>query len=333
MVEPTKFKIEDIHDAYGFSPLDSFIQTSFGGAYDYQRMVYKKEIADLEIELDPDGPSIQERTIEDKGLLNVIDGAKTKFGEHIEKAVEKVPQPTWLNNPEEYKLVENYFLDQASLAAFNRPYVEGDGSKLDRTINTYNVRSQIPGHVQADRVADVARQANRERQSYVKGLVAKMDGHAAEVDKTCEEVRKLAITPEDAKNFVQQGVKSLDDIQAIYPGYFQPADGSKYNKYNMAHILEAAEFCVKNPALAKAMDMQVFSSREMNEIREIAKLRNNSELGYQANTSQFGNKSSAAQRDLPPSPSSQPVDENNEHDVRSMAHKRQQMRLTNPLLG
>jgi len=273
------------HDVFDINGLlvagpgnEGFITTSAGGAYDRQRLVYDRERMVLNYELQqldnsrgPDAPQglpKSEKVTLDQQYLDVANQALGNVQAAVDRAQNKVPQPTWLHDPSEFQVVVNHFFDKASQKTFQRSYQQGDGSTLDQTINSYDVRPTAVEDVSA-KILQVTSQISQMDQ-----LVKSIDDKFSVIDTASSSSDEKLILSKmlGLSSGVTHASLSIDAIYAVDPGRFEPKDGegrpTKYDPKNLCDVLQAVEYFLENPARGMAEGMRLFGPNAIKELRD-----------------------------------------------------------------
>lgn len=235
-----------IHDANGFNPVDSFIETSFGGAYDRQRMVLRYEVQELETEFAPK----TQKAGNDLSCMRAAEEALSL----MQAQINKIPQPSWVSDPAQFSTKMNLYFDAAARAN------DVPKARMDSAVDRYDLAPQSKD--------DVSGKINLVNQQ-----IAQMDALVNNIDSKFNELAQLAQSPQEFKALSQMGITSIDGIYAIDPGRFVPKDGdgrpTQYDPKNLIHALQAIEHFLENPALATMEGMRLFGPRAINELREV----------------------------------------------------------------
>jgi len=248
-----------IHDAYGLNPIDgALLTTSVGGAYDRQRLVLTGELEELERQPKPKMVKAES----DKEALIVAQKVLNDVQATVDRAKTKVPLPTWLHNPDEFKAVVLTVVFESSSQKnhVSRPSVE-------QTMNTYDLSP-----ASADDVSAKITQASQQ--------ILEMDGLMGSINSKFEQLARHAKSPEEMKILAKMGITSVDGIYALDPGKFRPDDGAEYNPRNMIHVLKAVDHFMDNPAEAMREGMSLYGPKAISEIRAFMSDRMPAPAGY-----------------------------------------------------
>lgn len=252
----------NVFDANGFKVAkgnEGFITTSVGGATDRQRMILTHEWQELENSRSPSAPQGLPRT-ETINTDRVCIQAADKALSIMQAQVNKIPQPTWVSDKAAFSHVMNGLFEAEGEKRGVSP------SRMNSAVDTYNLRPQAHPDV-------------TNKSAMVQSQIRQMDELVAKIDKSFDEIAKLAKSPQDLKALSLMGVTSIDGIYAVDPGYFEPKDGegrpTKYDPKNITHVLQAIDHFMQNPARAMmaieegGMGMHLFGPKAIDELRLI----------------------------------------------------------------
>ncbi len=292
------------HDANGLPVAgegnEGLIQTSFGGAYDRQRMIWMHELNELE----RDNVPKTEKLNVDRNCLSVAHDAINLVQKAVNKAINEVPQPSWLTNPKEFRDIVNIAFSQTSEKKMGRSYSEGDGSRLDQVIKIYDVRPELPDNV------DHLPHDLTQKQDQIAAQIAQMDALVKSID---EKFNKLAqeATPEEFKRLSSLGITSIDGAYGFHPGgEFNPVNHKgervEYDPKNLIHVFQAMDHFMTDVSAGLAKGMRMHGPNAVNEVRQFVSDRMAADLGYNPGV----RDSIVKQLMEPPRPIAQPMGAN-----------------------
>jgi hypothetical protein len=221
-------------------------------------MILNYELKELERDNAPKTAKIPN----DRPYLDTAKDAMSLVQRAVTRAMDEVPQPTWLSNPSQFRAVVNASLNVASIRNLGQGYEEGDKSKLDQVVGTYNIRPAIPDEVGA-KIEQISHQINQ------------MDALVQNIDAKFNEIAQLAKSPQEFVALSKMGITTIDGIYAIDPGRFTPKDGDGrpmgYDPRNIIHGLQAIEHFMNDPAKASAEGMKLYGPKAVEQLQRAMK--------------------------------------------------------------
>ena len=264
------------HDAYGFAATgrEAFISSSFGHAYDQSRIALKHEALTLN-----QNPAPKTQQAEEDAACMEAAGAALSL---VQGAINKIPQPSWVNDPEQFKTQVDIYFHKAAEQNGVSP------SRMDAAVDNYNMRPASKHDVSA-KLAQVNQQ------------IQMMDSLVNNINNSFNETFRLAKSPAEFKALTQMGVTSIDGIYAVDPGFFKPKDLNgnpvDYDPKNLLHSLQAIERFLDNPATATVeLGIRLFGPKAIEQLREVMR------EDYGAQTLEQQAQARARKLDVPDTP-------------------------------